>query len=184
MRRRKKGVRTPARGKVSIDEILGDRNGDSKPPAKWAEHYGRLAALRDHFLAQKAIRAQDTRVELSTHGEHIAEAASDSYERDWDLALASSDQNSLYEIQQALDRIARGVYGRCELTGKPIESARLRAVPWTRFSAAAQSELEARGAAKRIQLGALGDYFNAESADQSDDDDAAEPAPPRLKEAA
>jgi len=45
-------------------------------------------------------------------------------------------------------------YGKCELTGNPIEPARLEAIPWTRFSAAAERQLEQQGLRKRARLGA------------------------------
>lgn len=53
-------------------------------------------------------------------------------------------QNSLYfrsrirkilpEIELALNRIAFGTYGVCEVSGIDIEEKRLLAVPWTRVS--------------------------------------------------
>jgi RNA polymerase-binding transcription factor DksA len=39
------------------------------------------------------------------------------------------------------------------LTGKPIESARLEAVPWARFSLAAEKKLEEQGTRRRTTLG-------------------------------
>ena len=71
--------------------------------------------------------------------------AGDSYDRDWALALLSSDQNAALEINEALERIRSGTYGKCELTGKTIPVERLKAVPWTRFTAEAERELEERG---------------------------------------
>jgi len=40
----------------------------------------------------------------------------------------------LYEIEMALARIEEGSYGICEETEEPIESERLKAIPWTRLS--------------------------------------------------
>ena len=40
----------------------------------------------------------------------------------------------LPEIHSALDRISKGSYGLCEMTGEEIEDNRLLAVPWTRIS--------------------------------------------------
>jgi DnaK suppressor protein len=40
----------------------------------------------------------------------------------------------LLEIEFALSRIENGNYGICEETDEPIESERLRALPWTRLS--------------------------------------------------
>jgi RNA polymerase-binding transcription factor DksA len=38
----------------------------------------------------------------------------------------------------------------------PIEPARLEAIPWTRFSAAAERELESKGLSEKARLGDLG----------------------------
>ena len=43
-------------------------------------------------------------------------------------------RTQLLEIEQALSRMDRGTYGICEETEEPIESERLVAIPWTRFS--------------------------------------------------
>lgn len=40
----------------------------------------------------------------------------------------------LLEIEVALAKIERGVYGVCEETEEPIETERLLAIPWTRLS--------------------------------------------------
>lgn len=138
---------------------------------KWAEHHRNLARLRERFAGDMRNRSQHAKLPLSTSDEHMADGASDSYERDWALAMASSDQDALYEIDQALNRIANGTYGMCEITGKPIEVERLRTVPWTRFSTKAQAELEARGLAGRTQLGQLGTYSRAGESEKADEDE-------------
>ena len=68
----------------------------------------------------------------------------------------SSDQDAVYEIEEALKRIEKNTYGICELTGKPIPRARLEAIPWTRFTVEAQAQLEREGALRQRRLGALG----------------------------
>src|SRR5215472_4274583 len=98
---------------------------------------------------------------LSSFSQHMADAATDSYDHDCALALLSSAQEALYEIEQALHRIDKGSYGICEMSGDRIEAERLKAIPWTRFSLAAQAQLEARGGANRIQLGELGSCLKA-----------------------
>ncbi len=40
---------------------------------------------------------------------------------------------TLREVQDALDRITSGAYGRCVDCGREIEPVRLEAVPWTRY---------------------------------------------------
>jgi RNA polymerase-binding transcription factor DksA len=68
----------------------------------------------------------------------------------------SSDQDAIYEIEEALKRIEKGTYGICELTSKPIPKTRLEAIPWTRFTVQAQAQLEREGALRQRRLGALG----------------------------
>lgn len=55
----------------------------------------------------------------------------------------------MHEIESALAKIHSGAYGICELTGNPIEAERLEVLPWTRFTAAAERQLESKG---RIKL--------------------------------
>jgi RNA polymerase-binding transcription factor DksA len=83
----------------------------------------------------------------------MADAGTDHYDRDFALGMLSSEQDAVYEIEEALNRIRDGTYGVCELTGKRIPEARLEAIPWTRFTAEAEKELEKGGALKRARLG-------------------------------
>ena len=50
-------------------------------------------------------------------------------------------------------------------TGKPISQARLTAIPWTRFSADAERELEETGKIKRTHLAERGSVLESESAE-------------------
>ncbi len=47
-------------------------------------------------------------------------------------ALATSLQESLDEVTEALGKLEAGTYGACETCGKPIASARLEAKPAAR----------------------------------------------------
>jgi len=163
--------RAPRRlGKTSTLEILGATNG-RRIQRKWAEHHRRLTELRQQFLEGRSAQTESAKQRLSTSTEHIADAATDSYDRDCALALLSSTQNALYEIDQALNRIAEGSYGCCELSGEPIENERLQAIPWTRFSAQAQAQLEARGGGGRVQLGELGTCLKLSDGEAAGDED-------------
>jgi len=162
------GVRFRAR--ASTQTILGTESRQRPVHRKWVRQHEELKALRDEILAKRESLAQDANAaaENPLFGEHMADAATDSYDRDFALSMLCSEQNALYEIEAALDRLAHGTYGMCELTGEPIEPDRLRAIPWTRFSADAQKELEAKGALSRTQFGELRNLFDTE--------DLAEPA--------
>jgi len=81
----------------------------------------------------------------SAFGQHTADAGADSYDRDFALNLLSKEQDGLYEIDEALDRIEAGNYGVCEISGKKIPKARLEAIPFARLTVECQAELEKRG---------------------------------------
>lgn len=100
----------------------------------------------------------------------MADAGTDTFDRDFALGMLSSEQDALYEIDEALNRIRDGTYGKCELTGKPIEPARLDAIPWTRFSAAAEKQLEREGALKRVRLGPRETVAKAETRGAEDEE--------------
>lgn len=72
------------------------------------------------------------------------------FDREFALNLMSSEQDVIYEIDEALQRIKDGTYGICEMTGNPIERERLKAIPYARYSVAAKTELE------REQAGRIG----------------------------
>lgn len=134
-------------------EILGSASEPPKIKAKWREHYARLLELRAALEQRRAESVKDALSEQPAFSTHMADAATDTYDRDLALGMLSSEQDALYQVDQALDRIQSDRYGICELTGKPIEPERLAAVPWTRFSAAAEKQLERDGNRKRARLG-------------------------------
>jgi RNA polymerase-binding transcription factor len=55
-----------------------------------------------------------------------------------------ADTAVLDEVRLALGRIADGTYGLCLVDGQPIPEPRLEAVPWARYCAKHQAELEQR----------------------------------------
>src|SRR6478672_11028061 len=157
---KKSGGRKPAKPKPrasSTSEILGGAAPKSKRPQiepKWLRQHRNLIELRNQLLAQAGKLAKEATEGTPTYSMHMADAGTDSFDRDFALSMLSSDQDALYEIEEAIKRIENGSYGVCEVTGKPIPKARLEAIPWTRFSAEAQRQLERDGALKRRQLSA------------------------------
>src|SRR5690606_32686717 len=112
----------PVRPKAATADVVGSgRPVRERVPAKWKPYYDRLIRLRDHFLRRQDGLVEAARQEESSYSLHMADAGTDSFDRDLALSRASSEQNALYEIDQALNRIRSGTYGTCELTGKRIE---------------------------------------------------------------
>jgi RNA polymerase-binding protein DksA len=63
--------------------------------------------------------------------DHIADTASETYDRELDEGLEEDAQQQLYEVEAALKRLDEGTYGVCSVCGKEIPVERLEAVPWT-----------------------------------------------------
>jgi RNA polymerase-binding transcription factor DksA len=110
---------------------------------------------------------------MQSYSLHMADSGTDNFDRDFALSLLSSDQDAVYEIEEALRRIEKETYGVCELTGKPIPKARLEAIPWARFTVEAQMQMEKDGIARQRRLGTLGsvDSTGATAVLESSSDD-------------
>ncbi|MGZ4688583.1 MAG: hypothetical protein ACXVKA_04255 [Acidimicrobiia bacterium] len=70
--------------------------------------------------------------ELSNYDQHPADTASDTFEREKDLGILDDLETELAEIEAAIERIDNGTYGIDEVTGRPIDPARLEVVPEAR----------------------------------------------------
>ena len=75
--------------------------------------------------------ARDSSGDLSGYSYHMADMASDDYERDFSLGRATDEQRLLYAIDEALKRVEDGTYGSCLQCGKLIPKTRLKAIPHT-----------------------------------------------------
>lgn len=143
---------------------------------KWKKYYLALAELHDRLLKQMKGLEKESAEPIQGHSLHMADSGTDNFDRDFALSLLSSDQDAVYEIEEALKRIEKGTFGTCELTGKPIPKDRLDAIPWARFTVEAQAKLEKEGTLKHPSLGKLGSVDSAGSASASpniDDEDVA-----------
>jgi RNA polymerase-binding transcription factor DksA len=149
-------------GSATAASILGrplspaKKNGEPKIRPEWGKYYERLLELREQLTRQMDGLAKESAQEMAGYSLHMADSGTDNFDRDFALSLLSSDQDAIYEIEEALKRIEKNTYGICELTGKPIPRTRLDAIPWTRFTVQAQAQLEREGALRQRRLGALG----------------------------
>jgi RNA polymerase-binding transcription factor DksA len=132
-----------------------------KVKTEWQGFFQNLLELREQLVRQMNGLAEESAQELAGYSLHMADSGTDNFDRDFALSLLSSDQDAVYEIEEALKRIEKKTYGVCELTGKSIPKARLAAIPWTRFTVEAQAQLERDGALKSRRLGALGSIDSA-----------------------
>ena len=142
----------------------------------------RLLALKDTLLdsmtgvARDNLRTGHDSHEVSAHGLHQADAGSDAYDRDFALSLLSQEQDALFEIDEALKRLAKGTYGVCEMSGKNIPKARLEARPFARFTVECQGEIEKKNRYSRVRqpIGRLFETIEEEGGEDSDEESTAE----------
>lgn len=149
-------------------------NGQSDVKAEWVKYQKHLFELRDRLLNQMSGLAKESAEEMPGYSLHMADSGTDNFDRDFALSLLSSDQDAIYEIEEALKRIEKNTYGICELTGKQIPKARLDAIPWTRFTVEAQAQLERDGALRQRRLGALGTVDSAGATDVEEEEEVEE----------
>lgn len=100
---------------------------------------GDLAHLEKDTLN---LSQRDASGDLSGYSLHMADMATDNFDREFNLGLASSEQQILNQIDEALRKIDEGRFGICEVCSKPISQRRLLAVPYARFCIKCQSEEE------------------------------------------
>ena len=96
-----------------------------------------LITERAKFLSElKAIVQESSKSpreasgDLSGYTVHMADMAADTYEREMNVNIASSEQEILYQIDDALKRIDDGTFGVCQSCNKSITMSRLKAVPY------------------------------------------------------
>jgi RNA polymerase-binding protein DksA len=98
-----------------------------------------------HIEQDTLNRSQrDASGDLSAYTLHMADTATDSYDREFSLGLASNAQQILYEIDEALKRVKEKDFGNCLTCEKPIPKKRLRALPYAGLCIACQAKEETK----------------------------------------
>ncbi len=85
---------------------------------------------------------RDATGDLSAYSLHMADVATDNYDREFSLGLADNEQKILSRIETALERIEEKNFGLCETCGKKISKARLKAVPYAELCVPCQEKQE------------------------------------------
>ena len=140
----------------SMPQSLPINEKEPEIPKRWVWHYEKLSSLRERLIEDRKERLSEVAQPLETHSMSQADSATDEFDHELALSRLSVDQDALYEVEAAMNRILRGKYGICEQTGKPIPAGRLRVLPWTRYRAEVASRLERAGVIAPPQLGRLG----------------------------
>ena len=76
---------------------------------------------------------RDSSGDLSGYSFHMADMATDNFDREFTLGLASNEQQTLNTVDNAIRKIDDGTYGTCEECSKMITMKRLAAMPHARL---------------------------------------------------
>ena len=104
----------------------------------------RLEQERASLRSDIAALAADNRASQDDGGigNHIADDATEVFQRERDLALRSNSQDVLAQVDAALERIDEGRYGTCARCGQQIAPDRLEALPYAIYCITCQSLVE------------------------------------------
>jgi RNA polymerase-binding transcription factor DksA len=95
-------------------------------------------------LADEALRARggEASGSLSNAPLHMADLGTDNFEQEFTLRLLQNQEQALTEIDEALERIRQGKFGRCEECQEAIPKARLHSLPYTRHCVSCARKLQ------------------------------------------
>ena len=85
---------------------------------------------------------RDASGDLSGYTFHMADMATDNYDREFSLGIADAERETLARIDDALKRIKDRSYGKCLNCQSRISKKRLEAVPYTEYCKGCQEKEE------------------------------------------
>jgi RNA polymerase-binding transcription factor DksA len=84
-----------------------------------------VSIVEDSFAATQSDTSGDVGLD-----DEPADAGTATFEREKDLSIENNVRDLLHKINRALKRMDDGTYGVCDICGKPIEKARVKALPY------------------------------------------------------
>jgi DnaK suppressor protein len=103
-----------------------------------------LVKKRQELMRAYSISKGDSQSDLDNGTEDYVDYAVNSYAREFLLSLTELERKQLLQVEDALSRIDRGEYGRCQQCAEEINRKRLEVQPWARHCVRCQ-ELEEQG---------------------------------------
>jgi RNA polymerase-binding protein DksA len=90
---------------------------------------------------------RDASGDLSGYSFHMADVATDNFDREFSIELAASEQQILNKITVALKKIDDETFGLCDTCNKKIDMKRLNAMPYAPLCIDCQSAEEKKSKA-------------------------------------
>ena len=104
----------------------------------------RVSAALENLHDDHPGSISDETGEDAVYDNHLADTATETYDRELDYTLEENSEHVLAEIDSALGRIEDGTYGICTNCGTPIPEERLEARPWATLCIGCQRSQEGR----------------------------------------
>ena len=108
------------------------------------EERRRVAAAIENLHDEHPGSIRDETGEDAVYDNHLADTATETYDRELDYTLGENAEHVLAEIDAALKRIDDDTYGTCTNCGHEIPPERLEARPWATLCIACKRERERR----------------------------------------
>jgi DnaK suppressor protein len=91
-----------------------------------------LLAKQEELLHAVSSSEHDGREADEEATQDIADKAANSYTKEFLFHRSDENRRVLQLVNEALDRVRLGTYGRCLACGEEVQIKRLEAVPWAR----------------------------------------------------
>lgn len=96
--------------------------------------------IADHEREREESKLAEAKADRSADPDNVDGGAIE-VEMEMDLAMVQNARELLERVKHAQDRMEKGLYGTCEVTGDPIPVARLEALPYATTTVEAASRL-------------------------------------------
>ena len=96
------------------------------------DHRSQVANAIEHFRREHEGSLEEETDEIPSDN-HMADVATDTFDRELDFSLEESSEQLLHAIDEALGRIDAGTFGVCQSCGREIDPERLEAIPYARL---------------------------------------------------
>jgi DnaK suppressor protein len=109
-----------------------------------AQFQKRLEDMRKEIMrviegTKKEVTSPD---EAKGYSQHSADGGTDDFVKTINLEVTNKEYSLLRQIDRALEKIAEGTYGICDLSGEEIPIKRLEALPYATMTVKAQEKFE------------------------------------------
>jgi RNA polymerase-binding protein DksA len=108
------------------------------------EERKRVEAALQNLHDENPGTLSDDAGEETAYDNHLADTATETYDRELDYTLEENSEHVLADIDAALKRIEAGTYGVCTNCAKQIPEERLEARPWATLCIDCQRDRERR----------------------------------------